>query len=89
MTTIGQSIRGPAQCNTSEAMRGGTGDVYQGEWKDQMRHGKGRIEYSSKDVFIGLWECNKRSDGEGTMHYDNGDSYQGQFKDKKCDGFGM
>ena len=44
------------------------GGTYQGEWKDTMRHGHGKMTYSDKRVYEGEWERDLRH-GFGTLTY--------------------
>lgn len=48
------------------------GDVYEGQWKNGKKDGKGKDGY--KVI--------------GTMNYANGDKYDGQWKDDKKSGLG-
>jgi len=48
------------------------GDVYQGEWRDDMQHGKGEIVYSDGDKYIGQFQ-NGNFHGYGEYFYKNGD----------------
>ena len=36
------------------------GDVYDGEWKDSKRHGKGKMTSAVGDVYDGKWKDNKK-----------------------------
>ena len=37
-----------------------SGEVYVGEYRGNVRHGKGRMTYSDGSVFEGRWECDKK-----------------------------
>jgi hypothetical protein len=41
--------------------------VYEGDWKNDKRHGKGSLSYNNGDRYEGEWKDNLR-DGEGTSH---------------------
>ena len=49
------------------------GDVYDGEWKDGMRHGKGRMTYSDGDIYDGEWMEDK---GHGQCTYIRHDGHK-------------
>ena len=42
------------------------GNVYKGEWKDDMADGDGTLSYSNGDLYEGLWKNNLR-DGQGNF----------------------
>jgi len=54
------------------------GDVYTGEWINNVRHGYGTMSYSNGDIYVGKWEKNVRH-GYGTMSYKNGVIYEGEW----------
>lgn len=56
------------------------GDVYVGEWKGGVRHGKGKMTYSD-GYYDGEWKNGVR-DGYGVDSFANGFRYEGQFS---CD----
>ena len=54
------------------------GDVYNGQWKNGFRDGKGIMNYSnSDDVYEGEWK-NNNIDGKGIMNYSDGGVYDGE-----------
>lgn len=61
---------------------------YEGEWRDDEKHGKGTFYYQNGDKFEGLFARNQRS-GYGVMQYANGDKYEGDWKLNKRNGFGI
>ena len=75
------------------------GTVYEGGWRQQEPHGKGKIIYRNGDVYKGefgdvfkggwrgRWEYGYK-EGKGTMTYSNGDIYEGGWKDDKWHGKG-
>lgn len=45
-----------------------SGMIYEGEWRNSMRHGKGKLTYLDKYTYEGEWKKNKM-DGHGTIVY--------------------
>lgn len=37
-----------------------TGEIYQGEWKEGIRHGQGRRHYPDGSIYEGGWERDKK-----------------------------
>ena len=62
------------------------GQKYVGEWKNDMRHGKGTNLFKGIK-YVGEWKAGK-FDGNGTMTYPNGMKYVGEFKNDKRHGKG-
>ena len=54
------------------------GDWYEGEFKDNLRHGKGTQHYISGDKYVGDWKYDYKS-GKGSYNFINGDQYTGGF----------
>lgn len=64
--------------NGSGKLRYKNGDVYEGNFKDTYRHGKGSYTWKSGGKFVGEWI---KDDGvKGTYEYKNGNIYTGDFK---------
>jgi hypothetical protein len=63
-----------------------TGAVYDGEWKEGKKHGKGKCQYADRGDYIGSWENGKRH-GKGVCNY-SGFRYKGEWKDDKPHGKG-
>ena len=61
---------------------------YEGEWRHDLKHGKGTFYYENGDKFEGVFSLNLRS-GYGVMYYQNGDKYEGDWKLNKKNGFGV
>lgn len=60
-----------------------TGDVYEGEFKDNVYEGKGVMKYDDLSDYDGYFK-NWLKDGKGVMNTRFGDIYTGTFtKDKK------
>jgi hypothetical protein len=62
-------------------------DVYEGEWKDDTRHGWGKSTYANGDIYEGEWKNNKRH-GHGEYTRLNGSVYEGGWKDDMFHGQG-
>ena len=63
------------------------GDSYIGDWKNNMKHGKGKIFFANGDKYEGDFSFNKM-DGLGKTSFRNGNSYDGSFRDGKRNGLG-
>ncbi|GFR53186.1 hypothetical protein Agub_g15934, partial [Astrephomene gubernaculifera] len=63
--------------------------VYEGEWRDGMRHGQGVLytNITRTSYYKGSW-VNDTKHGPGVMRYDNGDTYDGMWDDDKKRGLG-
>eukprot|EP00753_Platysulcus_tardus_P013359 PLAT3662.7.p1 GENE.PLAT3662.7~~PLAT3662.7.p1 ORF type:complete len:287 (+),score=144.27 PLAT3662.7:415-1275(+) len=67
------------------------GNKYEGEWKENMRHGKGafwvRVGRKLRKQYTGDWRRNMRH-GLGIFFYDNGDKYEGEWRHNRRYGRG-
>jgi len=63
------------------------GDVYEGECKNGLREGKGKLTYLSGDVYDGYWK-NDKFNGQGKLTSSDGSIYEGEFKNGLFDGKG-
>lgn len=55
------------------------GDVFEGEWKMDVRNGKGKITYiNDHSVYVGDWK-NGKKDGQGVYKFKNGAQYHGKY----------
>ncbi len=63
------------------------GSVYEGSWRNDMAHGKGRLIHSDGDVYEGDWILDKAA-GFGTYERTDGSKYEGQWKNDLQEGFG-
>lgn len=63
------------------------GSEYQGEFLNNVFHGKGIFKSSNKKSYNGNWKDGKMN-GKGKYIYPNGSIYDGEFLDGKKDGFG-
>ena len=65
------------------------GAIYQGDWKDNNKHGQGNLTYPNGDKYEGIWENDKLKDGKVKKTYDDtGDIYEGDWKHDKRHGKG-
>lgn len=74
------------------------GDRYEGEWRNDERHGKGSMVYASavdrdgsrkvEEKYEGDWVDGKMS-GRGVYHYADGSIYDGQWQEGKMHGTGV
>lgn len=63
--------------------------VYQGEWKQGRRDGKGRMEYPSGNVYDGEWKDNAKQ-GYGTMKWTTkNEEYEGEWDNNQPSGQGV
>jgi hypothetical protein len=63
------------------------GNIYEGEWKDDKRNGRGKYTKVNGNVYEGEWKDDKRS-GRGKYTKANGKIYEGEWKDDKRNGRG-
>ncbi len=63
------------------------GIIYQGEVKNGIIEGKGKLKTANGDVYAGEFK-NNWADGQGTMVYAEGSKYVGQFKEGFMHGYG-
>jgi len=74
-------------------MRGGIGEYvfytqkYEGEWKDNLKHGVGTMYYVDGSSYKGDWSYD-RQDGKGVLQDDLGNTYEGEWKSGKKQGKG-
>ena len=64
------------------------GSKYFGEMKNNMRVGKGRMEYKDGSVYDGDWKIDER-EGNGIMNFKNGDIYNGSWNKNKPHKYGV
>ena len=63
------------------------GDIYEGNFINDLKEGKGEMEYNNGDKYNGIWKDDKR-EGKGKLIYSNGDIYNGDWKNDKKEGKG-
>lgn len=76
-----QELEGTAYCNV-------LGNIYNGEFKNSLKHGHGKMEYLDGSVYDGEWQENKHC-GFGVMRYDGGDYYVGYWQNNLKNGKGV
>ena len=64
------------------------GKIYIGEWKNDLRNGKGVETWNDGERFVGNFKNDKR-EGYGIYYFSNGDIYEGNYKNGKTEGFGV
>ena len=57
------------------------GNIYDGDWMENERYGKGIYIYSDGCSYDGDWRYDRKH-GKGKMIYSNGDQYDGNWKSK-------
>mmetsp|Transcript_34458 Transcript_34458/g.52728 ORF Transcript_34458/g.52728 Transcript_34458/m.52728 type:complete len:204 (+) Transcript_34458:2483-3094(+) len=65
-----------------------TCDVYEGEWRNSLKHGSGTEKYSNGDMYVGHFRQGE-PDGTGKYIWKNGSIYTGAFRDGKKHGKGQ
>ena len=60
---------------------------YEGEIKNNLHNGFGRLIKSEKEVFIGEWKDGKMN-GKGIRYHSNGDTYSGEYLNNIREGVG-
>jgi hypothetical protein len=64
--------------------------VYNGEWKNGKRHGRGVIKYDTtgQNCYEGEWREGKRH-GDGMIFYASGNKFAGKWENDKQEGYGI
>lgn len=66
-----------------------TGDRYDGDWLENIKHGKGLYYFANnEDIYVGEFNNDKRS-GKGVLYYSNGDKYEGDWLNDYKNGKGI
>ena len=65
----------------------GNGLVYEGEWFNNKKDGKGKMTYKGGGYYDGEWRRDKKN-GNGIMKYNDGTSYEGGWKENEKEGSG-
>ena len=74
-------------CDYRAETRDGKGNIYLGQWRDQMKEGRGAMIFATGDVYEGYWK-NGTYGGKGRMIWAKNRMYDGQWKDGKSYGKG-
>ena len=64
------------------------GEVYLGEFKDDLKEGQGTLIYPSGSAYIGTFHCDQRA-GLGAYSNINGNEYEGEYLSDKKHGQGL
>lgn len=64
-----------------------SGDTYEGEFKNGMKHGQGTYTYRNAATYVGEFKNDMRN-GQGTFEFFDGDKYEGEWKNDKRHGQG-
>jgi hypothetical protein len=62
---------------------------YDGEWKDGLPHGKGKVFYDNQTYFEGYFKNGVADCDDGFIVFPNGSFYRGQVKNSKSNGHGI
>ncbi len=65
-----------------------TGSIYRGEWKDNLRHGKGSFEWVGGERYEGEFIEDIR-EGQGTYYWPSGERYVGEWENSMRNGYGI
>ena len=64
------------------------GSRYCGEFKDNVRHGRGKVTFADNNSYEGEYR-NDMQHGQGVFKWADGKSYEGKWKDNMRDGQGI
>ena len=64
------------------------GDIYEGEFKNDLKEGYGIFYNSNGDRYEGEWKNDLR-EGYGIYYYSDGDRYEGEWKNDLREGYGI
>lgn len=62
--------------------------VYEGSWKNNQNHGKGKMIFTTGDCYDGDWKEGEFH-GTGQFVYNDGDVYDGEFVNNMRHGYGV
>ena len=63
------------------------GDIYEGNFKDELKHGYGKLYWSGGNIYQGNWKDDVKY-GYGKYTWAHGDVYEGNWKDDVKHGYG-
>ena len=75
-------------CKEGEGIMQYLSGKYVGEWKDGLRHGKGKFTWNNGDTYDGSWVEDKRH-GQGTYVWHDGSKYKGNYSHGIRCGYGI
>ena len=75
-------------CNKGKGKMQYKSGVYEGDWKEGLRHGFGKFTWSNGDTYSGLWDNDKRH-GQGTYIWNDGSKYIGNYSHGIRSGYGL
>ena len=67
------------------------GTIYEGDWKDNKKHGKGKLTFYNNGTVSLVYEGDYQNDkihGKGKIKYPNGEVYEGEWENGKIHGKG-
>lgn len=56
------------------------GNVYEGQLLNGKRSGNGTMQFSSGDIYDGMWKNDQMNDFDGHYKFCNGNEYKGSFR---------
>ena len=62
--------------------------IYEGQWKNGKRHGKGKQNWTDGSVYDGYW-LNDMANVYGRLIHSDGDCYEGEWYNDKAQGKGL
>lgn len=62
--------------------------IYNGQWKNSKRHGKGKQYWTDGSVYDGYW-LNDMANVYGRLIHSDGDAYEGEWHNDKAQGKGL
>jgi hypothetical protein len=62
--------------------------VYTGEFKNDMRHGKGMLRWANGSCYNGYWRNDRRHNVTGKMSFKEGEVYDGHWEENMMHGYG-
>ena len=65
-----------------------SGDIYDGEWREDQAHGMGVKIFNTGDVHSGMYRYDVR-EGHGLYQFANGDEYAGEWERGTQSGWGL
>ena len=64
------------------------GDIYEGDYKNNKREGKGIMYFDDGDTYEGDYK-NDKADGKGIYYYNDGERYEGDWRNNIPKGKGI